>query len=352
MLFVEIPPRDIERDAALARQPLEIILALAVGLGLPWTNGAAAQGLAVIRDHQAVVDADDAAEAAAGLAGADRRIERETARRRFAIGDVAAGAVQRTRVAPGFAHVVPGRILQDMHMQPAAADAQRGFQRLGESSGVGAGGPQPVLHDFDRLPAARADARVALLLEQRQHFAVLEILRYRDVETDERARIAGCSRPLLQIAADALGRVAADDIPAASAVQMRAAREQQLEMVVELGHRADGRARGAHRIRLVDGDRWRNALDAVHRRLVHAVEELPRVRREGFHVAPLAFGVQRVEHQRRLSRTGHTGDHDEFAGRDLEVEVLQVVLAGAANDDRLMAGIAHERKGVWGKAAS
>jgi hypothetical protein len=69
-------------------------------------------------------------------------------------------------------------------------------------------------------------------------------------------------------------------------------------VIVDLGHRADGGTRGAHRVGLVDGDgRW-NALDAVHLRTIHAVEELPRVGREGLDVAPLAFGVQRIEGQR------------------------------------------------------
>jgi hypothetical protein len=59
--------------------------------------------------------------------------------------------------------------------------------------------------------------------------------------------------------------------------QLRGAREQQLQVVVQLGHRADRRARGAHRVGLVDGDGRRHAVHAVHRRAVHAVEELPRV---------------------------------------------------------------------------
>ena len=86
-------------------------------------------------------------------------------------------------------------------------------------------------------------------------------------------------------------------LAAATAVQLRAARIQQLQVVVELGHRADRRARGAYRIGLVDGDGGRDAFDAIHLRPVHAVQELARVGREGLDVAPLAFGVQRIENQ-------------------------------------------------------
>ena len=71
--------------------------------------------------------------------------------------------------------------------------------------------------------------------------------------------------------------------------------------------------RGAHQVGLVDRDRRRHAVDAVDRRAVHTVEELARVGAEGLDVAPLALGVQRVEHQARLARTAGTGDDRQFA---------------------------------------
>src|SRR5262245_43565891 len=64
----ELPPWPIERHPALARELLQILLALPVRLGLPGTNGTAAQGLVLIRNHEPVVDADRASEAAAALA--------------------------------------------------------------------------------------------------------------------------------------------------------------------------------------------------------------------------------------------------------------------------------------------
>ena len=68
-------------------------------------------------------------------------------------------------------------------------------------------------------------------------------------------------------------------------------------MIVEFRHRADGRARRAHLVRLIDGDRGRNAVYRIDLRLVHAIEKLARVRRERFDVATLALGVERVEHE-------------------------------------------------------
>ncbi len=91
-------------------------------------------------------------------------------------------------------------------------------------------------------------------------------------------------------------------------------------MIVELGHRADGGARRAHGVRLVDRDRGRDAVDAVHLRLVHAVEELPRVRRERLDVAPLPFRVHGVERERRLARAAHARHDDELVERQVEIE--------------------------------
>jgi hypothetical protein len=112
------------------------------------------------------------------------------------------------------------------------------------------------------------------------------------------------------------------------------AREQQLQVVVELGHGADRAARRPNRVGLVDRDRRRHTLDAIDRRPVHPIEELPRVGRERLDVAPLALGIQRVEHQRTLARAGYTGHHHQFTGRDIEIQIAQVVLACAADTDR------------------
>ena len=68
-------------------------------------------------------------------------------------------------------------------------------------------------------------------------------------------------------------------------------------------------------------------------RLVHLLEELARVGRERLDVAALALGVERVEGERGLARAGEPGDHHELVARDVEVDVLEVVLAGTADRD-------------------
>ena len=170
-------------------------------------------------------------------------------------------------------------------------------------------------------------------LEQLRDFRFLEVLRHRDRETDVDARLAGRGGALRGIGVDAFGRVPTHGLAAIPAVQGGRAREQQLQVIVELGHRADRGARGAHRVGLIDGDGRRNAVDAIHRRLVHAIQELARVGREGLDVATLALGVQRVEHQRGLARARDTRDHHQLVQRNVEREVLQVVLPRAVHTD-------------------
>jgi hypothetical protein len=116
---------------------------------------------------------------------------------------------------------------------------------------------------------------------------------------------------------------------------------QQLHVIGELGHGANRGTRGAHRVGLVDRDRRWNALDPVHLRLVHALQELARVRREGLHVAALAFGIEGIEHQRRLAGAGHAGHDQQFIQRKIEIELLEVILARAADADDVVYGLGH-----------
>ena len=108
------------------------------------------------------------------------------------------------------------------------------------------------------------------------------------------------SRQLHHLVDDLLGRLAHDRASADRAVRLAHARPQQPQVVVDLGHRPDRRARVARGRLLVDRDRRREPLDRVHVGLVHLPEELARVGRQRLHVAALALRVDRVERQRDL----------------------------------------------------
>src|SRR5439155_17250747 len=133
-------------------------------------------------------------------------------------------------------------------------------------------------------------------------------------------------------------RLPGDRLATDVAVWMADARPQQAQVVVDLGDRADGRARVARRGLLVDRDRRREALDRVHVGLVHLAQELARVGAQRLDVAALALGVDRVERQRGLPRSGQAGDDHQRIARDLDRDVLEVVLAGAGYDELLGGG--------------
>src|SRR5262249_26585803 len=52
---------------------------------------------------------------------------------------------------------------------------------------------------------------------------------------------------------------------------------------------------------------------------------------------PLRLRGDRVEHQRALARAGDAGEHRQPVLRDLDAEVLEVVLARAVHTDQIVA---------------
>ena len=129
-----------------------------------------------------------------------------------------------------------------------------------------------------------------------------------------------------------------DRAAATAAMQPGRAREQQLQVIVKLGHRADGRARGAHRVRLIDRYGRGNTTYCIDLRLVHALEELPGVGREGLDITALTLGVDRVEGERGFAGAAHPGDHGQLPERQFQSEVAQVVLARALDEDPVFHG--------------
>ena len=218
-------------------------------------------------------------------------------------------------------------------MHDALTESQRGFDRLGHTRTFGAGRAKAVLHHLQGAAVARMDARVALTFQPTLDFGIAEIVRHGDRRRDDQARVARVGCAGIDLPRDVVRRLFMHRLAAAAAVQRGGAREQQLQVIVQFGHRADRRTRGAHLIALVDGDGRRHAGDRIDLRRIHAVEELPCVRREGFDIAPLAFGIQRVEYQRGLAGTGHAGHHGQQAEREIDVDVLQVVLPHATQAD-------------------
>ena len=106
---------------------------------------------------------------------------------------------------------------------------------------------------------------------------------------------------------------AASGMTVIRAARLADACKQQAQVVVDFGDRADRRARVVRGRFLFDRDRRRQTFDVVDVGLFHHRQELPRIGRQRFDVAALAFRVQRIERQRRLSGPGQAGDDDSLS---------------------------------------
>ncbi|MPL73132.1 hypothetical protein SDC9_18925 [bioreactor metagenome] len=117
--------------------------------------------------------------------------------------------------------------------------------------------------------------------------------------------------------------------------------EEQAQVIVDLGHRAHRRARVLRGRLLLDRDCGAQPRDMVDIGLAHHVEELPRIGRQAFDIAPLALGIDRVEGERGFARARKPGDHGQCVARNVEIDILQIVLARTADFDELLLG--HDR---------
>ena len=161
--------------------------------------------------------------------------------------DVAVGAVQVGGEAPcgakcrGFAR---GRVViqNGINVDLSLADAQCGLERIHQARLVSGGKTRPVLHHLEQRPGARMNARIALVAEHLLYFGFAEIGGYADREGDDKARVAGEGGARLERRVNGFGRIAPHRLATAAAVQAGGAREQQLQVVVEFGHGAHGRA--------------------------------------------------------------------------------------------------------------
>ena len=195
-------------------------------------------------------------------------------------GGEAGGGLDRLREAPPQV---------GLHHQPVDDDRDVVFELLVEDD---------LLVEAAQL-AVDLDPRVALEPHLLEQFPVLAFAPADDRRHDHEFG------PLLeghQPVDDLLLGLAGDLLAALGAVRDADPRPEQAQVVVDLGHRADRRARVARGRLLVDRDRRREPLDRVDVGLLHQAEELARVGGERLDVAPLPLGVDRVEGKARLAR--------------------------------------------------
>ena len=115
---------------------------------------------------------------------------------------------------------------------------------------------------------------------------------------------------------------------------MRDAHARRAGAGSHLGGGAHRRARIAARRLLVDGDRRRQAVDAVQVGLLHLAQEHAGVAGEALDVAALALGVHRVERQARFAAARQARDDDELVARYRPSMFLRLC---ALDDDGVLA---------------
>ena len=136
---------------------------------------------------------------------------------------------------------------------------------------------------------------------------------------------------------DGLGR---DLFAAVEAERPADSGKEQAEIIVNLRDGPDGGPRVMAGALLLDGNRRGEPFDRIHVRLAHLLQELPGIGGEGLDVPALPFGVDRVEGEGRFAGPAQTCDDHEPVPRNLNVQILEVMLPRPADDDRA----AHKRR--------
>ena len=338
-LLVQVLPRGVQVDLPLVGDGRRHLLVVVRGAGRPGQDRPLGQRQRRVGHDQLGIDLHLRPQAGAARAGAVGRVEGEDAR--LELGH--RGAAVQAREALGEGLDLAG--VHQLEVDQALGQADRGLDRVGQPLAQVRAHDQPVDHDRDVVLVALVE--VELLLEPPQLAVdldagvalgpqLLEQLAVLALAPADHGRLDHEPGALLEghdLVHDLLGRLGGDRAAAVVAVGLADPGPQQAQVVVDLGDRAHGRARVARGGLLVDRDGRRQALDRVHVGLVHLAQELARVGAQGLDVAALALGVDGVEGQRRLARAGQAGDDHQRVPRQADVDVLEVVLARAGDDE-------------------
>ena len=235
------------------------------------------------------------------------------------------------------------------HVDAVFSKPQSGFECFNKASAILFRNNDSILNDLNARTEAldflvRIDAhdfvvdpatQIALLLDEIEKLARFRFGWNGDPEVDQHI----FARELLQnMIGDRLGGFGANFPTAVRTKCAGHTRPEQFQVIVNLGHGADGGARTLDRVRLFDGDGGRDATNVVDARLVHTVEKLPHVRAERLDVAALAFGVYRFKGERRFAAAARTSDDGQLAEGKIDIYALEIVLTRPPNLDATRCG--------------
>ena len=328
----EVLPGTVHVDLPLVRDRLRHLLVVVRGAGGPRQDRPVVQRQRRVRHDQLGVDLHLRAEPRAARAGAVRRVEGEHPRLQLRHRGAAVEAHEALAVGADLAR------LGVLDVDDALGAGHRGLDRVRQPLAQVVAHHQPVDHDRDVVlvllveddlllePAQLAvdlHAREAVRPQLLEELAVLALAPPHDRRQHHELGAVG---ELHHLVDHLLRRLRGDRAAAVKAVRMADPGPEQAQVVVDLGDRADRRARVARRGLLVDRDRRAETLDRVDVRLVHLAQELARVRGQRLDVAALALGVDRVEGEARLTGPRQARDHDQRIARQPQVKIPEVVL--------------------------
>ena len=369
-LLRQVLPFGVERELVEFAERGQRLDVIGRGRFGPRRDRALAQGHLLVGDDEILVDMLLDAEAAAGRAGAIGVVEGKEPGLDLGDGEAGdrAGEFFREQdslraalvvdlcgllVGLPFSSAAAGGRVGIFDHREAFGELQRGLKAFGEALADVGAHHDAVDHDVDvvreflvergRLGelielAVDLDALKALLEVFGELLPVLALA----AAHDRRQQIEPCAFRQRQHAVDHLRHdLALDRQARGGRVGHADAGPQQAHIVVDLGDGADGGARVFRCRLLLDRDRRRQPVDLVDVRLLHHLQKLARIGRQRLDVAALALGIDGVEGERGFAGAGQAGEHHELVAGNLDVDVLQIVLARAANGDR-----ARSRAGV------
>ena len=121
--------------------------------------------------------------------------------------------------------------------------------------------------------------------------------------------------------------LALNNATALRAVRSTHASIQKAQVIVDFCYSTDGRARISGSGLLVNRHSWRKTVNRVKIWLIHLSQELTGIAGQGLNVAALSLCVNGVEGKARLARTRKSRNNYQLITRDININVLQVVLS-------------------------
>ena len=135
---------------------------------------------------------------------------------------------------------------------------------------------------------------------------------------------------------DLIAGLGADRRLAGRAIGLTDARPENAHEVVDFRDRPDRRTRRFTRVLLLDADSRAQAVHVIDLRRLQPAQELPCIRAERFHIAPLALRVHGVDGEAALAAAAGPATDGHLAARHFNGDVLQVVLFGADDGNHVL----------------